>query len=270
MKRLTAAMALVFCPVLAVADETCMAGWESIVTFAGPLGEEISEAQITSADDGWCAVSATLDIDTIEAKFRFDRLTQAPQNARSIEVTLKNVDARIGVFDVTAALSYQAETGVLRLHTLSARADDGRGLRASADISLDASKDGSDFQAALSALALQDLSLAVFVTPGLLQETGIDLSDLSRVTVDNALRDVSDRQVNRRSRSEFLRFVGAMPNVRGTLDIALNAPVGLRAPQIVDTFVRLDQADDDVAITAALGAALTDATLDLAWKPGRM
>ncbi len=270
MKRLIAATALIFYPMLAVADDACTAGWEDIVTFAGPLAEEITEAQIAPAEDGWCTVSATLDVDRVEARFRFDQLAQAPQNARSIEVTLESVDARIGVFDVTAALSYQTETGALRLHTFSARADDGRGVRAGADISLDGIEGDADFQKVLSALAFQNLSLAVFVTPGMLQDAGIDLSDLSRVTVDNALREVSDRQIDRRSRAEFLRFVGALPNVRGTLDIALKTPTGLRAPQIADTFVRLDKADDDAAIAAALGAALADATLDLAWKPGRM
>lgn len=269
MRGLIAVVAVALCPLQAVADDTaaCDDTWEDIVTFAGALGEEIAEASVVNGDDGWCDVSATLDVSNIEASFRIDQFAQAPQNARSIEVMLQDLDGPVGVFDVTAALSYQPTSRAFRLHQLTARADDGRGLLARANMVLDGFVSGTDFQAALSGVTAQDASVAFFVTPGLLQDADIDLTDLTRVAVNDALSKVSEQQVSRRARSEFLRFVGAVPNARGTLAMTVDMPGGRSVLQIAGLFAGLSGNTD---LSDVIAAALMDTTLDLTWKPGRM
>ncbi|PJI92406.1 hypothetical protein BC777_1255 [Yoonia maricola] len=270
MKHIIAMAALAFCPTDVVAQDAqtaCAETWEDIVVFAGDFGEQIAAATVESGADGWCMVAASLDDDDIEAAFRTDQLVQAPQNARSFEVTIEAFSTCIGVFDIAAMLSYQPETGALRLHQMTARADDGRGVRIDANMRLDDFEAGLDFLATLPAVIAQDAAISVFVTPGLLQEAEVDLSSLSRVALDDALRDVSPRQVDRRARSEFLRFAGATPNAQGTLDLIVEISGGKTVLQIAPA---LDALRSNAEIADALATVLMDATVGLVWKPGRM
>lgn len=276
MKRLIAASILALCPLQALGNEAadCDAAWQDIVIFAGALGAGISEARVTAEADGWCAVSVTTDwavnFGVIDAAFRVDRFGQALPDARSFEVVITDLQTEFGSFEVAASLSHQAVTETLRLHAFSARADDGRGLRATANTSLGGLASRADALAVLSELAIKTTSVEMFVTPALLQDAGVDFSELTRVAINDALRDVDESQVSRRARSEFLRFVGATPNARGTLGITLDTPMGANLLQLATPFLALGRTPDDAAIAKALSTALTDAELDLAWKPGRM
>jgi hypothetical protein len=270
MRLLIAATALAMCPLQAFSDEAdadCLDTWQNIVAFIAPVGDDIDGAVVDSRKAGWCAVSATLGIDEINAMFRVDQLTEAPQGARSIEVTLERVYIGPEAFDVTAAVSYDSATGALQLHDLTASAFSGRGLRARANMRLTDWDNGADFLSLLPALMAERASLAMSVNPGMMQESGINLRQVTPAVVEDAFGKVSERQISRRARSEFLRFIRALPNASGKLELTVDIPDGRPVLHIAGALGSFGRNEDNAS---ALAAVLTDTTVDIAWNPGRM
>jgi hypothetical protein len=246
----------------------------SMQDFAGFGRIELAQADTTSLSDDWCHVSAALilgnDVRFEEASFRIDQLATASPESRSLEIRLTGLQSEIGPLDVKAAISHDAETGVLELHELSARGPDGRGLSATALLAFEGILDAKAIQAALPDLGLSNLDAKVFVTPEMLSALDINFRSLTRTAMNNALKDVSETQLNSKSRRAFLGFVGAAPNAWGTLDIGLLAPSSVGTLQLASPFLTLGHTPEAAAITQALDVALTDIVLDVSWKPGRM
>lgn len=270
MRLLIAATALAMCPLQAFSDEAdadCLDIWQNIVAFIAPVGDDIEGAVVESREAGWCAVSATLGIDDLNVMFRVDQLAEAPQDARSIEVTFERVYMGPGAFDVTAAVSYDPATGALRLHDLTASAFSGRGLRARANMRLTDWDDGADFLSLLPELIAERASLSMSVNPGMMQESGVNLRHVTPAVVEDAFGKVSERQISRKARSEFLRFIRALPNATGRLEVAVEIPDGRPVLQIAGALGGFGRNEDNAN---ALAAVLTDTTVDIAWNPGRM
>ncbi|MEJ8559985.1 hypothetical protein QTO30_01125 [Yoonia sp. GPGPB17] len=258
MKRLFMATVVAILPIQAMSDDAanCVDTWAEISEFTGALGPAISEDGIVTGHDGWCQIVAR-DVTALgtrleEGVFRLGQLPDDTADTRSIEVALTGLQTPLGLFEGTAALSVEIETDRLRLHQLRLFADDGRGIRATAD------------------MAANKMNVDIVVTLTALATAGIDFSEVSRVAVDNALRDVNEMQVSGKTRREFLRFVGAAPNAQGTLSVSIQLSDGTRIAQIAAPFFALGMSPSDDAIARAFDAALTDVRVDIVWKPGRM
>jgi hypothetical protein len=131
-------------------------------------------------------------------------------------------------------------------------------------------EDAAQAHEALAEVAFTALSFNLIVTPDALGDLRIDFSDVTRASVDTALRGVSPAQVSGKTKREFLRFVGAVPNAQGTLRATVEAGKGRTVLSIVAPLIALGNAASDDAIARAFEAALDDATLTVTWNPGRM
>jgi len=271
MKRLLAASVFAFLPLDAAGQDAqyCMAEWEVIADLAGAIGDGA-----TAGEDGWCEIATTktaiFGATLGEAAFRFDQNEEALPNSRSVEVQIADLQTRFGTYEGIFALSHQTQAGAVQLHQLRLRGDDERGLRGTAAASLPAFQNEAEAQYALTDLTVSRVNVDVFVTPALLDALQIDFSQVTRRAVDSALRDVSEAQVSGKSRREFLRFVGAVPNARGTLSVAVEISGDISLFERIAPFVALARAPSDDDITGAFDAAFDGVSIDLIWKPGRM
>ncbi len=262
-------------PVLAqTPNQECQQTVDGFVAVAKSFNAEVGALDGTAVAEGWCRVTATDGALRggvfAQARFRLDRLDAVQPGSRSLEIDLDGVQTVFGRFDVTAALSHAPDSGLLTVHSALARGTDGRGLQALGRLDMPAFKTVPDAQNAVAELRLITLSVQAMITPDLLQDAGADFSDVTRVAVDDALEGVSLSQVSTKTRNEFLRFAGAAPNARGTLDVGLDAPDSLGVLQLVMPFVTLGNRPDAQALAQALAVSLTGVVLDVAWKPGRM
>jgi len=272
MRNLFLATSLAIAPMTAFSDDItdCPADWAEITEVVGAIGSVVPDTSVTASADGWCEIAtgnlAALGSSLDGAKFRLDQFPQSLAGARSIEIELSGMQTPVGSFDGNFALSLQIESGAVRLHQLRLFAPDGRGLRATADVSVAALTGLGTAPDAQSGVVNIDL----MVTPNFLTATQINFAEVTRSAVDRALRDVRDAQVSGKSRREFLRFLGAAPNARGTLNIAGEGTGDVTIFQIVRPFLSLSRDPLDAEITSAFDAALEGVSLDLTWKPGRM
>ena len=271
MKRFLAASFFAFLPLQALGQDApdCAAEWESVAALAGAFGDGA-----VAGEDGWCELATTktaiLDATLGKAAFRFDQSEEALPNGRSIEVRIADLQTQFGTYEGIFALNHQTQTGAVQLHQFRLRGGDRRGLRATAFASLPALKSNARAQNALTDLTVNRANVDVFVTPALLGALQIRFSQITRRAVDSALRDVSEGQVSGKSRREFLRFMGAAPNARGTLSVAVEMSGDASLFERIAPFVALARAPSDDDITSAFDAAFDGVSIDLAWKPGRM
>lgn len=271
MKRFLAASLLAVLPLQAFSQAApdCAAEWESVAALTGAFGDGA-----TAGEDGWCEVAITktaiFGATLGKAAFRFDQSEDAMPNSRSVEVQIADLQTGIGTYEGIFALSHQTQAGAMQLHQFRLRGGDGRGLRATAFASLPALQSNARAQNALTDLTVNRANVDVFVTPALLGALQIRFSQITRRAVDSALRDVSEGQVSGKSRREFLRFMGAAPNARGTLSVAVEMSGDKRLFERIAPFAALARAPSDDDITEAFSAAFDGVSIDLAWKPGRM
>ncbi len=257
-------------PAISQNTSECQAHWAEITEAVGPLGQVIPVTGITAGKNGWCEIAvdnlASLGMSLDEAQFRLDQMPEPVAGGRAIEVALSGLRTPVGTFDGTAALGLDVENGAVRLQQLELHAPDGRGLRATADLRI----------AALTGIGgspeteTNRVSVDLVVTPEFTAATSIDFSEVTRTAVDNALRGISDAQISAKSQREFLRFIGAALNARGTLSVAGEGAGDVTIFQILRPFLALGRNPSDAAISAAFNMALEGVTLDLTWKPGRM
>lgn len=260
MRRLCAIAFAAWLPGQAISD-TCAQDWGDI-TQTDSFGLS-KAAALEAGEDGWCQVAIAEQLGTwgrIEA-LAF-RIAEAGE-LRAIEMTLNGLQTPLGSFEGTAALSLETATGVLLLQDLQLSGEDDRGLRITATAGVPI----FDLSAQTPARAVR---IDFYITQAALADTGIAFSQLSRAAVDSALRDVSDRQISGKTRREFLRFVGAMPNARGTLSVTIDLLNDARIADVVTPYLTLGRSPSDDEIARVFDIAFDDIRLDLAWKPGRM
>lgn len=271
MKRFLAASFFAFLPLQALGQDApdCAAEWEGVAEIAGAIG-----AGATADEDGWCDVATTntafFDTTLGKAAFRYDQYQEALPGSRSVEVQIVDLQTPLGTYEGVFALSHQTQTSAVQLHQFRLRGSDGRGLRATAFASLPALQNEAKAQYVLTDLTVNRANVDIFVTPALLDALQVDFSQFTRRAVDSALREVSEGQVSGKSRREFLRFMAAAPNARGTLSVAVEMSGDKRLFERIAPFAALARAPSDDDITEAFSAAFDGVSIDLAWKPGRM
>ncbi len=272
MKRPLAACVLATLATQGITDaqSDCVAAWADV---AAPLGGTGGE-QVLAAANGWCEVDlfkpGFVAAQIEGAAFRVDQLPNAFAGNRTLELDLEGVKTLIGTFDGTAALSIHNGTGIVQMQSLRFIGDDGRGLRATALVDLDGAFIFPEQHQSQGDPVAQFINLDVIVTPAALTDARIDFSDVTRAAVSSALQDVSNTQISGQARREFLRFVGAVPNARGTLSVAVQFSENAKVLGMIAPFLSLDRAPDDTQISHAFASAMDGVRVDVTWKPGRM
>jgi hypothetical protein len=272
MKSFALACILALAPLTAWAQMTspvCDDAWDAMAS-SGLINAAAKGFEITQRDDGWCKIApngvALSGVSFDAAQFRLDGLTGDQSQVRTFELQIDEAAFAGNVFAVSAEISQHLDAGLIAINRLSARAEDGSGiiLRGTFEMA------PFDDLGSVTGAELLSLDAQIFVTPDALSDLRIDLKDVTRASMANALRDVEQSQVSRASRQEFLRFAGATPQARGTLAVTLDAPSGLAISQIVTPLLGLPRSPSDREIAQAVGVALSDLTIQLAWKPGRI
>lgn len=274
--RLCAVAAIAILPFQAVAQSTDASCQLTLSGFSKVTAVSFDPEGLiaTAGADDWCTITRsgalTQGVKFEEAKFRVDQLDIRQPKSRALELEVTNLQSAAGLFDISIALSHQAETGLLLIHRATARGGDGRGLRANGIFVLPPFGTIEQARAALLGLAMRSVSVEAVVTPAFFEDVNADFQDVTHVSFRSALKDVSQGQVSNASRNEFLRFAGAVPNARGTVDVTLEAPSDVGVAQLIGPFLGLGRNPDDDALMMALATALTNVAVDIAWKPGRM
>ncbi|HEV8034732.1 hypothetical protein [Yoonia sp.] len=270
MKRLIAASLFAFLPLPALGDTDCAKAWTEIRAFAASFGVTDLTGSVTSGAEGWCRF-ATSD-ETLfqranaEGKFRF----AVSEDARSGEVVFSRQETPLGPIDGRLAVTQDIRTGSVQLDELHVQGEDGRALRMRGQLHAATFENVTQAQEALAEMTFTTVSLDFTVTPDALADLRIDLSDVTRSSVDTALRGVGEAQVSGRTKREFLRFVGAVPNARGTLRVTMDAHEARPVAALIAPFFALGHAPGEAALTKAFAAGLDDTTLTVIWNPGRM
>ncbi len=270
MKRLVAASLFALLPLPVLADTDCTSLWADVRTFAASFGAADMIGQVTAGEDGWCNF-ATSDATSFqraraEGRFRFADL----ENTRSFEVMFSGQETPLGPVEGRIEASQDIQTGAVQVHAFHVQGADGRGLRMNGQLRAAPFEDLAQAQEAFGDVTFTALSFDFIVTPDALGDLRIDFSDVTRTSVDAALRGVSAAQVSGQTKREFLRFVGAVPNARGTLRVTIAADEGRPILAFSAPFFALGNAPSDDAIARAFEAALDDTTLTVTWNPGRM
>ncbi|WP_342071704.1 hypothetical protein [Yoonia algicola] len=270
MKRLVAASLFALMPMPALSDTDCASLWVEVRSLAASFGAADRIGQITSAEDGWCnfaTADATLSQRaSVAGRFQIAEL----DNTRSVELEFSGQDTPLGPLEGRMEISQDTLTGAVQVHVFDVQGADGRGLRMNGQLHGAAFEDAAQAQEALADVAFTALSFDFIVTPDALGDLRIDFSDVTRASVDMALREVTAPQVSGQTKREFLRFVGAAPNAQGTLRATVEAAERRTVLSLVAPFFALGNAPSDDAIARAFEAALDSATLTVTWNPGRM
>ncbi len=273
MRHLLAALLLAVLPVSAMGEEdaACAAAWAPIgeAAFSGARA-----ANVTAGANGWCDVDLTrwsgADVRFGSTAFRTDRLAQAPQGHRSLEVVFEGVETPFGTFDGRIAASVSPQTGIAQVHTAQFASHDGRGIRSNARIDLADFWQEAQDQPVEPLADAQFITIDFIVTPAALAQTRIDFTEVTRAAVDSALRDVGETRISAKTRREFLRFVGAAPNAQGTLRVAIQLSDDVSPFDLVGPFATLGTTPSDDDIARAFDASTRGVSLVVTWKPGRM
>jgi hypothetical protein len=269
-KRLLAASLFALLPLPALADTDCASAWAEIRTFATSFGVANLTGSVTSSADGWCrfAGSETTSFRPANAEGRV-RFSER-EDTRSVEMLFSERDTPLGPLDGRFVATQDIQTGSVQVHEFQMQSADGLGLRMSGQLRATPFADAAQAQEALAAMTFTTLSFDFIVTPDALADLQIDLSEVTRGAVDTALRGVGEAQVNSRTKREFLRFIGAAPNARGTLRVTMEASEARPIVALVAPFLALGHAPSEAALAKAFAAALDDTTLEVIWNPGRM
>ncbi|KQB95349.1 hypothetical protein AL073_15930 [Loktanella sp. 1ANDIMAR09] len=270
MRRLLAASLFALLPLPALADTDCARAWAEIRTFAASFGVTNLTGSVTSGAEGWCRFTdsnaTSFRPANAEGRLRFS----AREDTRSVEMLFSEGDTPLGPLDGRFAATQDIQTGSVQVNDLQIQGGDGRGLRMSGQLRATPFADAAQAQEALAAMTFTTLSFDFIVTPDVLADLQIDFSDVTRSAVDTALRGVGEAQVNSRTKREFLRFIGAAPNARGTLRVTMDASEARPIAALVAPFLALGHAPSEATLAKAFAAALEDTTLAVIWNPGRM
>ncbi len=261
----------------AMTTAECENTWDAFTRFALINQQDRATAKnftVAETDDGWCNVDPSglvlSDVSFSSAAFRVDGWGSGGTGETTLDVSINDLGVVGGVFEVSLVARQDQQTGELLLTQLSARGADGSGVRASGMFSMAPFDSVAAAQTSIAGIKISALNAQIFATPAFIKGLSVDFTGVTRVAMNNALRDVVSAQVSGASRQEFLRFAGATPQSRGTLEINLTAPSELAIMQIAAPLMGLPRSPTDPNIARAIGIALSGLTLDLAWKPGRI
>jgi hypothetical protein len=257
----------------AMTAQSCQDSWDTLAqsfTVFGAFTSDPKSANVAIGAGGWCMIDASpsglsmatdlpavgFKIESAESFLAGDGLPEA------IAVRLEALSIGERQYDAEAHLRHLPDTGQLVFENVTLRHDDDSGISASFIMQGAFFSDMAGLQTSLAGLRMTELHGQAAVSQSLLDDLDIDLSEVNRVSMGEALRDVSRFQVNTATRQAFL---GMISDREGELDVDITSERGFGWIQAVVPFLNVS---DDKDVASALGVAMTGVTIALEWEQG--
>lgn len=276
MKGLICAVALMASPALAydtmtsqMCQKSLAAGVDAVVLDAG-LRKSLHGLQVQLDPDGWCVINGgqdRLDLPVDQIAFRLDG-AQAFVDGTGVPVGLALQVSNWQSYDISAAVRRLPESGALMIERAEMRAADESGIAATAVIQGAYFGTVANLQSSLAGLRLAELQATMNVNPKLLETLGVDLSQVTQETVDNALRDVPRWQVSTDSRTAVIAFASAGDAAFGKLAVDLMSDRGVGFLQAIIPFTALSRQPSDDDVATAVGLAMSGVSVGVSWSAG--
>ncbi|PRY79012.1 hypothetical protein CLV80_103344 [Yoonia maritima] len=286
MKAFIAAACLTASPAFAydtMTSEICQNSWDALKDAVIPYREifqAFTQTKVELAADGWCEVH--------DRQLGWDGAAQSSWRAKGVSglgfrietvdpllngqglpdaMAVRLSDFEVGTrnYDASLRLRRMPEEGQLIVESYTLRHEDGSGIAASMIMDGAYFSSIGNMQTSLIGMRMSDLRAQVVVNQPLLDDLDVDLSDVNRVSVGSALRDVPRWNVSTDSRQAFLAMVA---DKEGTIDVEISSESGLGIMQAALPFLNMPDAHSDDDIATAVGVALSGVTIDVSWKSG--
>lgn len=250
-------------PTTSVADDVsldCDVMRDTFVELVEVFGATPQISEVT-VRNGWCMANTVWagEVALSDAKWR--GFTDGSSIKFGVDIGALGIADQ--VFAATANAQFDLESSELVLKEFSVRAEEGHGLSATGSFTLGPS---DQIGRRIAEATLGQLSAQAFVNRAATAGLGIDVDDIQSSIASNALSGVDFGQVNRQSQREVLRFVGALPDVHGRLDVDIETSQAIEITQLILPFIQVSEDD----VPQALSRALDGVQVDLRWNPGRM
>ena len=276
MKGLICAVALMASPAMAydtmtsqMCQKSLAAGVDAVVLDAG-LRKSLHGLQVQLDPDGWCVINGgqdRLDLPVDQIAFRLDG-AQAFVDGTGVPVGLALQVSNWHSYDISVAVRRLPESGALMIERAEMRAADESGIAATAVIQGAYFGTVANLQSSLAGLRLAELQATMNVNPKLLETLGVDLSQVTQETVDNALRDVPRWQVSTDSRTAVIAFASAGDAAFGKLAVDLMSDRGVGFLQAIIPFTALSRQPSDDDVATAVGLAMSGVSVGVSWSAG--
>lgn len=276
MKALICAATLMASPALAydtVTSQLCQDGLaarvDAVVLDVG-LRKSLHGLQVQLDPDGWCVINGgqeLLGLPVDQIAFRLDG-AQAFVDGTGVPVGLAVQVSNWQSYDISVAVRRLPESGTLMIDRAEMRAADGSGIAATAVVQGAYFGTVANLQSSLAGLRLAELQATANVNPKLLGTLGVDLSQVTQETVDNALRDVPRWQVSTDSRTAILAFASVGDAATGELAVDLSSDRGVGFLQAVIPFTALSRQPSDDDLATAVAMAMSGVTVGVSWSAG--
>ncbi|WP_106744723.1 hypothetical protein [Yoonia maritima] len=286
MKAFIVAACLTASPVFAydtMTSETCENSWDALNDAIIPYKEifqAVTQTKVELTADGWCEVHVRqLDWDgAAQSSWRdkglsglgfrietVDALLTGKGLPDAIAIRLNDFEVGTRNYDASLRLRRMPDEGQLVVESYTLRHEDGSGIAASMIMDGAYFSSIGNMQTSLISMRVSDLRAQVVINQPLLNDLDVDLTDVNRASVGNALRDVPRWQVSTDSRQAFLAMVA---DKEGTMDVEISSESGLGIMQAALPFLNMPDAHNDDDIATAVGVALSGVTIDVSWKSG--
>jgi hypothetical protein len=252
--------------------QACQDSWDTFAQSMGSFevnGDGPPPSDVKVGRGGWCAIDTAQDgwnsTDMSQVGFRIEGAdTYLSGEGIPQAIALRVDDLKLGNrhYAAEAHLRHLPESGQLVVENVTLRHDDGSGISASYVLQGAFFSNVAGMQTSLAGLRMTELHAQVSMTQPLLDDLDIDLSEINRVSLGEALRDVSRFQVDTASRQAFLRMVS---DREGKLRADITSDRGFGWIQAVVPFLDMS---GDADLASALGVAMTGVTIALEWEQG--
>lgn len=275
MKYLIAAACLAASPAFAydmMSTQACQDSWDKFAQSMGSFeinGDGPPPSVVTIGRGGWCAIDTDQDgwnsTDMSQVGFRIedaDAYLAGDGLPEAIALRVDDLKLNNRRYAAEAHLRHLPDSGQLVVENVTLRHNDGSGISASYVLQGAFFSNVAGMQTSLAGLRMTELHAQVSLNQDLLDDLDIDLSEINRVSLGEALRDVSRFQVNTASRQAFLRMIA---DREGKLRADITSDRGFGWIQAVVPFLDLS---GDADLASALGVAMTGVTIALQWEQG--
>ncbi|SFR36043.1 hypothetical protein SAMN04488005_0913 [Yoonia tamlensis] len=255
-----------------MSQQACQDAWDRFAQTMGSFeinGSGPPPSVVTIGSDGWCAIDTNQphwnSSDMAQVGFRIENAdAYIHGTGLPAAIALRIVDLKIGErrYSAQAHLRHLPASGMLVVENASLRHSDGSGIAAGYVLQGAYFSNVAGLQTSLAGLRMTELHAQISVNQRLLDDLDVDLSEINRVSLGEALRDVSRFQVDTASRQAFLRMV---TDREGKLRVDITSERGFGWIQAVVPFMDTS-GDQDLA--HALGIAMSGVTIALAWEQG--
>ncbi|MCG3267316.1 hypothetical protein [Yoonia sp. I 8.24] len=275
MKYLIAAVCLTASPAFAydrMTTQACQDSWNMFVGAMAPFevnGEAPLPSDVRVGPGGWCTIDTSDDgwdsTDVSRVGFQIegaDAYLDGSGIPAAIAMRFEGLILGARRYNAEAHVRHLPEAGMLVVEDVTLRHEDGSGISVSYVLQGAYFSDVAGMQTSLAGLRMTELHGQAAINQFLLDDLDVDLSEVNRVSMGEALRDVSRFQVDTATRQAFLRMVS---DREGELLVDITSERGFGWIQAVVPFLDIS---GDADLASALGIAMSGVSIALEWKQG--